>query len=135
MTDTDMKEFSYWKWLKNRKTTTRIFYWICFLDGVEYSLTFATLFVYLKDFLKVRGANLDIFYSSISGLYLLSMIVSSVIVGKIFDKIRQARLMLCIITLTVTLGNAFYTIPKSPYLLLIGRLLSGMGDSTRPIIV
>ncbi|XP_066936592.1 uncharacterized protein [Clytia hemisphaerica] len=135
MTGNKRDGFSYKKWLKNRKITTRTFYYMSFVDGIEYTLTFATLFVYLRDFLKVSGSDLDMFYSRISGLYLLSAILSALIVGKMFDKIRRARLMLCIITLVSIIGNVLYTIPKSPYFLLIGRVLAGMGDSYNPIIL
>uniref|UniRef100_A0A7M6DLX6 Major facilitator superfamily (MFS) profile domain-containing protein n=1 Tax=Clytia hemisphaerica TaxID=252671 RepID=A0A7M6DLX6_9CNID len=126
--------FSYKQWLKKRQITTKLFYFIGLILGIEYSFTFATLLVYLKDFLQVKN-NLNIFYSCISGIYILSMIISSVFVGKIFDRTRRTRLIFSFILALVTIGNVLYTIPISPYLLLFGRLLSGLGDCLRAIIV
>ena len=128
------REFSNQQWLKNRQTMSKIFFFITLILGIEYSLTFATLLVYLKDFLQVKN-RLDVFYSCISGAYYVSMIISAVFIGKIFDRIRRTRLILSIVLALMTLGNVMYTIPISPYLLLIGRLLSGLGGCLRPIIV
>ena len=128
------QSFNYKKWLKNRDRTIKVFFFINFALGIEFSLTFATLFVYLKGFLKNTN-HLNAFYSGISGIYILSTIISSIVVGKIFDKTRQTRLIFCVITALVSLGNVLYTIPISPWLLFFGRVLSGLGGSMRPIIV
>ena len=101
---------------------------------MEYSLTFATLLVYLKDFLKV-DKNLNAFYSSISGIYLLSMIIASIVVGKIFDRMRRARVIFCLMTLCVIIGNVLYIIPLSPWMLFFGRLISGMAGCLKPIMI
>ncbi|XP_066926528.1 uncharacterized protein [Clytia hemisphaerica] len=127
-------DFSYKKWLKNRQLTTKIFYYIAIILGIEYSVTFGTLFVYLKNFLQVKN-HLDVFYSCISGIYIVSMIMSAVFVGKIFDRTRRTRLIFSSAIASLVLGNVLYTIPISPYVLLFGRLLSGVGGCLRPIIM
>ncbi|XP_066922713.1 uncharacterized protein [Clytia hemisphaerica] len=130
----DEAKFSYKKWLKKRDITTKIFFFINLSLEVENSLTFATLFVYLKDYLKVT-AHLNAFYSIISGAFILSTIIGSLVIGKIFDKTRKTRLIFSVVIALVILGNVLYTIPLSPYLLLIGRMLSGIGGSLRAVIV
>ncbi|XP_066915308.1 uncharacterized protein [Clytia hemisphaerica] len=121
------------QWKKRRSTTTMIFYLTNLALGIEYSLTFATLYVYLKDVLHVKYLNT--FYSAISGMYFLAQVLASLVLSKIFDKCRHLRIMFFIINVFTIVGNILYTIPLSPYLLLAGRFISGAGASIQPIMM
>ena len=129
-----MTEISIKEWLKHRSTTTKIFYLTNLALGIEYSLTFATLYVYLKDVLHLVD-NLNSFYSAISGMYVLVQILASLILSKIFEKNRRLRVMFYIINVFTIIGNILYTIPLSPYFLLAGRFISGAGGAIQPIMM
>ncbi|XP_066931080.1 uncharacterized protein [Clytia hemisphaerica] len=126
--------FNYKEWLKKRKTTTKVFIVIQFALGIEYSMTFTTLYLYLKDVLHVTN-NLNAFYSSICGIYVSTQIVASLVLCRLFDKYRTLKLFFILVIFITFVGNVLYTIPYSPYLLLAGRFLSGAGGSLRPIIL
>ena len=128
-----MRVFSYDQWTKKRQTTTKIFCFMSFVLGVEYSLCFATSYVYLKDFLKEKH-HLSEFYAGISGIYSITSVFSSVFFGKVFDATRRTRIIFSGINILVIIGNILYMIPLSPWLLFIGRLISGMAGCQRPII-
>uniref|UniRef100_A0A7M5UMD3 Major facilitator superfamily (MFS) profile domain-containing protein n=1 Tax=Clytia hemisphaerica TaxID=252671 RepID=A0A7M5UMD3_9CNID len=130
-----MSKISMKEWLKRRSRTTKIFYLTNLALGIEYSLTFATLYVYLKDVLHVADENLNSFYSAISGLYVFVQILSSLILSKVFEQNRRLRLMFFIINVLTIIGNVLYTIPSSPYMLLAGRFISGAGGAIQPIMM
>ncbi|XP_066933097.1 sugar efflux transporter B-like [Clytia hemisphaerica] len=127
-------DFNYKDWLARRKTTTKVFIVVQFALGIEYSMTFTTLYVYLKDVIHVKN-NLNAFYSSICGIYVLTQIVASLVLCRLFDKYRTLKLFFILITFITFVGNVLYTIPYSPYFLLAGRFLSGAGGCLRPIIL
>uniref|UniRef100_A0A7M5XCX8 Major facilitator superfamily (MFS) profile domain-containing protein n=2 Tax=Clytia hemisphaerica TaxID=252671 RepID=A0A7M5XCX8_9CNID len=119
-------------WLqKRRKTFVAYLIETCAL-GMEYSLTFITLWMYLKDVIQTDDLNL--FYSSISVIYLISQVAMSVLFGALFDHHRNARLMILIGNLCIISGNILYTIPYSPWYLFTGRLISGGGGCLRSIM-
>ena len=90
---------------------------------MEYSLTFVTLYLYLKDVIKTDQAIP--FYSAISSIYVLMKISTGLLISPIFDRTRRLRLLMVVGNGVIALGNALYTIPLSPWFLFIGRLLSG----------
>ena len=56
------------------------------------------------------------------------------VVSRIFDKYRRTRLIFITCTSFVVGGSLIYTLDYSPYLLLAGRFISGVGGSLRPVI-
>ena len=120
------------RWLKRRKRTTYVFYAESLLLGIEYSLTFTYLYLYLKDVLHTEKVIL--FYSAISTVFLLSMVVASLVLGRLFDKFRNLRQMLIFGNTMIFIGNLLYCIPLSPWFLFVGRLVAGIGGSARPIM-
>eukprot|EP00111_Clytia_hemisphaerica_P016341 TCONS_00048385-protein len=123
------------KWLQNRRQTTSTFILMNISLGIEQSITFASLFIYLKDVLHVSGNRLTTFYSAISGIYFLSQIISSLALTRIFDKYRRLKLTFFIVNNFTIAGNALYTLPYSPWCLLAGRLISGVAGCIKPIMV
>ena len=120
------------QWFKRRKWTTYVFYSQSLLLGIEYSLTFTYLYLYLKDVLHTE--HVILFYSAISTIFLLSMVISSLVLGSIFDKYRNLRQQLILTNIMVFFGNMLYCIPLSPWFLFCGRLLAGIGGSARSIM-
>lgn len=120
------------QWLKRRKRTTYVFYAQGLLLGVEYSLTFTYLYIYLKDVLHTD--EIILFYSTISTVFLLTMIISSIVFGRLFDKFRNLRQMFIFFNGMIFLGNLLYCIPLSPWLLVFGRFFAGIGGASRSIL-
>ena len=84
------------KWFKARKRTTYVFYSQHILLGIDYSITFSYLYLYLKDVLQTEKVNF--FYSAISSIFPISTIIACLILGKMFDRLRNLRqiLVLCL---------------------------------------
>ena len=122
----------YKEWEKRRKRTSQIFYIQSLALGMEYALTFITLYVYLTDILKTQ--HVDAFYSAISAIFILSQISMSLIFGYLFDKYRNLQTMFLIGNVLIIIGNILYTIPYSAWNLFAGRLISGGGGSLRAIM-
>ena len=122
-------------WLYNRSQTFYAFVVQTLALGMEYSLTFITLWMYLRDILKDEdNGYLVFFYSAISSIYLISQVVMSIIFGSLFDRFRNARLLLVIGNFLIIIGNVLYLIPFSPWYLFCGRLISGGGGCMRSIM-
>ncbi|XP_066914962.1 uncharacterized protein [Clytia hemisphaerica] len=119
-------------WLHRRGFTTKIFFLQNFVFGMEYSLTFVTLYIYLKDVLKSQ--HVDFFYSLISGSYLGFIAIAGLIMSKLFDNTRRTRLLFIIGNILTCFGNILYTIPYSPWLLFAGRTISGLSGYISPIL-
>ena len=126
------EKFDLQEWLNRRKQTTKFFYFQSLTLGMEYALTMMTLFLYLTDILKIK--NVDVFYTGISTVYILSQISCSLIFGRFFDRYRNLKVMLSIGNILVIIGNILYTIPLSPWFLFFGRLVSGGGGFLRAIM-
>ena len=109
------------KWIQKRQRNVKIYVFLNFTMGLQFSLTFTTLYPYLKDVLLLQGEPLRDFYSGISGIYYLSQIIFSLIICRWFDKHRAFRLISCAACILVVIGNILYTIPESPWLLFAGR--------------
>ncbi|XP_066921343.1 major facilitator superfamily domain-containing protein 8-like [Clytia hemisphaerica] len=122
----------YKSWEKRRKRTSKIFYFQSIALGMEYALTFVTLYVYLKDVIKTK--HVDEFYSVISAIFILSQITMSLIFGHLFDKYRNLHTMFFVGNVLIIIGNILYTIPYSAWNLFAGRLISGGGGSLRAIM-
>ena len=58
----------------------------------------------------------------------------SVLFGAIFDRYRNACVMILIGNLCIITGNILYTVPFSPWYLFAGRLISGGGGCLRSIM-
>ena len=120
-------------WEKKRKTTTRVFIFQNFLLGIEYSITFLTLWIYIKTL--VNTTNPKLFYSIVSSCYLLSAIIFSTIIGRWADKTRSVRMVFLISNSFPIVGNVIYVLHFSPWFLVVGRFLCGIAASLRSVII
>jgi len=119
-------------WLHKRKVTTRVFLVQTFLLGVEYSVFFLTLWLYIKTLVKPE--NPKVVYSVVSTAYLCSSVILSAIIGKIVDRTRETKKTFLIVNTLVVIGNIMYAFPFSPYYLIFGRLIAGSGGPLKSII-
>ena len=123
------EEFKAWKKKRTRTICTYAFH--KFILGMEYSLTFATLWIYLNTL--VETSNPKLFYSLISGSFHISGFVLTLVAGRIVDRYRNARAIYLVVTTLIAIGNFMYAIPFSPYFVLAGRFLSGCAVAIRPV--
>ena len=104
----------------------------CVLLGMEYSVTFLTLWIYITTLVKTDQPKL--FYSLISSAYLLSAVVLSIGIGRWVDRTRSIRVTFFVCNSCVILGNLMYAYHKSPWFLVAGRFLCGIGGPLRSVI-
>ena len=128
----ESETFDLEEWKRKRKRTTIGFCIVGLALGMEYAVTFTTLWLYLKTLVKTSHPY--IFYSFISASYFVMTIISSLIVSRIVDRYRCVRASFLLCTTIVTIGNIMYSLPFSPYLLLFGRLVAGIGGCMRPLM-
>lgn len=131
MKNSDTDPISSKEWQKHRKMTTIAFTIQQVLLGAEYSITFLTLWLYLKTLVKVENPKL--MYGIISASYLLSATAASLVVGRFVDHTRNVRCTFFIVNTLVIVGNIIYSLPFSIVLLIAGRILAGIAGSLRPV--
>ena len=120
-------------WKRQRKLTKYVFVIEAFLLGLEYSISFLTLWIYLEQVTGTLNQQKK-FYSLISVAYFISPILFGFYFGKITDRTRKVKLSFLIGNACIIGGNIMYSIPYSPYCLLTGRFIAGIGISLRSIM-
>ena len=121
------------KWLRKRTVTTRVYAAQMVLLGIEYSVVYITLWVYIKTL--VNTSNPEIIYSLASAAYLVSSILASFPIGKWVDRTRETKCVLIIGNGMIIIGNLMYSLPFSPYFLISGRFIAGVGNSLRSVVI
>ena len=115
------------KWKVQRRRTFLAFCLIISINGLEYGIAVPTLFTYLKENLKTQ--NLNVWYGLIASSYFITSNIGCLTVSRYADKTKNIRLVLIATCLFVSLGNFIYATSKYAFMLLIGRLMQGFGDS------
>ncbi|XP_066912381.1 uncharacterized protein [Clytia hemisphaerica] len=104
------------------------------MNGIEYSITYATMWLYIKSVDPLASDSKNrIFYSLIATSKFASTILFSPIIGKIMDKHRNLRTLTLFANILAVIGNLVYTFNFSIWCLLIGAFLTGFQGTTRPI--
>lgn len=119
-------------WEKKRYWTTKAFTLECVMLGMEYSVTFLTLWLYIKEMVNTEQPKL--FYSLVASSYLIAAVILSVIIGRWIDRTRKIRQIFLICNTLVILGNILYALHYSPWYLVFGRLISGADGPLRSVI-
>ena len=120
------------RWKQRRRVTTISFMIESLLIGMEYSVTFLTLWVYINDLVKPKLPK--VYYGIVSSAYLISSVIFSVLIGRAFDHYRNTRTFFFIANTMVIIGNIVYALPFSPWLLVAGRFISGGGGMLRSVM-
>ena len=120
------------QWERKRSRAMKAFTCQAAALGMEYSLTFITLWLYLETLIKEE--QIVFFYSIVSAAYLSSQVLTSIIFGRIVDRYRNVSLMFFIGNSLIIVGNILYTLPFSSWCLVAGRFLSGGGGCLRSIM-
>ena len=123
---------SHQAWLRKRKQTAIAFVIQNLLIGCDFSIMFVNLWVYIQEL--VKPDHPEIYYSAIAVAYIFSSAVFSMFICKIADQYRCTRKIFFVTNIAVIVGNLLYMVPASPWFLLLGRLIAGIGLSQRSII-
>ena len=123
----DLTSEKWTKWRRKRKNTVYGFLIICVVGGMDYSIVFATLYIYLTTQVKTDKPNL--YYGLIIAVYSCSSTLLGFICGRLIDKYRKMRLYANITLVLQIVGSMIYVIPFSPAYLLVGRFIAGAGDT------
>ena len=129
---TRLDAVSHDKWLKKRKLTTTAFAVQNVLLGWDYGLVFINLWIYIEKVVETDKPK--IYYSVILVSYMLCAFLSSVYLCKLADQYRNIRILFLVSNSALVIGNIIYMFPFSPWILLIGRVITGAGLSQRSII-
>ena len=76
------------KWKKKRRNTVVACVIVGIIRGINYSITLATLYLYLTTIIKATKPEL--FYVIITAAYSCSSAIFGVTSGRLFDKYRRA---------------------------------------------
>ena len=120
------------EWMKKRKLTTIAFAIQCLLLECEYGFFIVNLWLYIIE--VVKPDNPKVYYILISVSYLLSIAAFSILVSKFADQNRNIRKIIFLTNTAMIVGNIIYMIPFSPWILVIGRIVGGAGQSQRSVM-
>ena len=123
---------AYQKWLNMRKHSMIIFVCQSLLLGMDTSLTFLNLYMYLK--VVVEPDMILLYYSIISVVFYIPSLCFGGIIGYFVDRYRNVRLTFFTINTLMIVGNLLYALPYSPWFLMVGRGLVGAGGPLRSIM-
>lgn len=119
---------STWKeWERKRRHTFIGFLFVGFSVGLDCSVVFSTLFLYLRDLVKTRQP--DMWYGIIVAFFFISSTIFGTVFGRWLDKTRRVRIYVNVTLLVQILGFVLYTIPTHAAFLLVGRTICGISDS------
>ena len=116
-----------WKeWKKKRRHTLIGFAVAGIAMGIDGSVVFSTLYLYLSDLVKTDQP--EMWYGLIIAFFFVSSTVVGMFCGRWLDKTRKVRLYVNMSILVQIVGFLLYTIPYHAGFLLLGRTICGMGD-------
>ena len=119
-------------WARRRKLSAMVFGYYIFLYGSEYGILVSSLWIYIKTLIKTDHP-LEL-YSGVLVSYAISSAIIATIVCKAADKYRNIRTIFFILTTLKIIGNMLYVVHFSPWIVLVSRLISGMGCPFRSVI-
>ena len=114
------------EWKRKRRHTFIGFLVVGTVVGIDYSFMFTTLYLYLRDLVKVNKPC--VYYGTIICIYSISSSLFGVIFGRLVDRYRKVKLFTNITLILQIIGVTLYIIPRSVVFPIIGRVISGIGD-------
>jgi hypothetical protein len=127
---TSDKSVPYEKWVSMRKRTMVIFTIQMILLGMDYFVTFLTLWMYIKELVNTKHPL--IYFGVVSVSYVLSSTIFPTIIGCFVDRTRKVRLAFYSCNTLAILGNLLYIQNFFP-LVPGGRSLPGRPRIVPPI--
>merc|ERR1712050_14494 len=115
-----------------RKKTAVVFTIQMILLGMDYFVTFLTLWMYIKELVITKHPL--VYFGVVSVSYVLSSTIFPTIIGCFVDRSRKVRLAFYVCNTLAILGNLLYIQNFSPWFLVAGRFLVGLGSCLRSVI-
>ena len=98
---------------------------------MEYSLTFLTLWLYIKEMVNTDIPKL--YYGVVSVSYMVASSVLTPFIGRVVDKRRNIKACFLLCNMLMFTGNVVYSCPFSPFLLIVGRIIAGFGGALKSV--
>jgi hypothetical protein len=136
--DDDQKEPStpvthsadFFRWTHGHRRVMLTFGTIClfaFMTGVEYAVILPTAFDYVKTMTPV-----NIYVGLILSSYSISGSIAGVIMGKISDVTGKVKILILVSNIFEIGGNILYFVTNNIHIVLLGRLIAGVGMGAVP---
>ena len=120
----------FFRWTHGHRRVMLTFCTIClfaFMTGVEYAVILPTAFDYVKTM-----SNADIYVGLILSSYSISGSIAGIIMGKISDMTGKVKFLILISNLFAIAGNILYFVTNRIHIVLLGRLIAGVGMGAVP---
>lgn len=121
---------NFFRWTPGYRHVMLTFGTIClfaFMTGVEYAVILPTVYDYVR---KMTNAN--IYVGLILSSYSISGSITGIIMGKISDVTGKVKFLILISTVFEISGNILYFIANNINIVLLGRLIAGVGMGVVP---
>lgn len=118
------------QWKRKRQITIFLSMIQAFIYGLEFQGIIISASYYLKKTMNI--SHPQFYYGLVVGGINLSAMLSSIILGKHMDSMRNCRSLILGTVFLSIIGNLLYSLPFSPWLLIVGRFLCGITDATMP---
>ncbi|CAF4140160.1 unnamed protein product [Rotaria socialis] len=123
----------FFRWTHGHRHVMLTFCTIClfgFMTGVEYAVILPTAFDYVKTM-----TNANIYVGLILSFYSISGAIAGVIMGKISDITGKVKVLILVSSIFEIAGNILYFLTNNIHIVLLGRLVSGVGLGAVPPIL
>ncbi|CAF2372324.1 unnamed protein product [Rotaria sp. Silwood2] len=123
----------FFRWTHGHRRVMLTFGTIClfgFMTGVEYAVILPTAFDYVKTM-----TNINVYVGLILSSYSISGSIAGVIMGKISDMTGKVKILILISSIFEIGGNILYFVTNNIHIVLLGRLIAGVGLGAVPPIL
>ena len=127
---TRSQSVDFFRWTHGHRRVMLTFFTIClfaFMTGVEYAVILPTAFDYVKTM-----TNADIYVGLILSSYSISGSITGIIMGKLSDMTGKVKFLILISNLFAIAGNILYFVTNRIHIVLLGRLIAGVGMGAVP---
>ncbi|CAF1237531.1 unnamed protein product [Rotaria magnacalcarata] len=124
---------NFFRWTPGYRHVMLTFGTIClfaFMTGVEYAVILPTVYDYVR---KLTNAN--IYVGLILSSYSISGSITGIIMGKISDMTGKVKFLILISAVFEISGNILYFVANNIHIVLLGRLIAGVGMGAVPPIL
>ncbi|CAF0940031.1 unnamed protein product [Rotaria sp. Silwood1] len=124
---------NFFRWTPGYRHVMLTFCTIClfaFMTGVEYAVILPTVYDYVR---KMTNAN--IYVGLILSSYSISGSFTGIIMGKISDITGKVKFLIMISAIFEIGGNILYFVANNIHIVLLGRLIAGVGMGAVPPIL
>jgi Na+/melibiose symporter-like transporter len=120
----------FFRWAPGHRHVMLTFCTIClfaFMTGVEYAVILPTAFDYVKTM-----TSADIYVGLILSSYSISGSITGIIMGKVSDMTGKVKILILISNIFEIGGNILYFVTTNIHVVLLGRLIAGVGMGAVP---